>query len=171
MEISTPDLCDQFGDQVAVLDPVFHHYGGVQRFGGEVVTVKCFEDNSKVAEMVVSDGRDRVLVVDGGGVLRRALLGDQLVSKAVVHGWAGIIIYGAIRDVEDIQSMAIGVAALGSHPRKTQKRGEGQINVPVCIAGVNVHPGDYVYADATGVIVSGQEIMHNRGKQAGCLER
>jgi regulator of ribonuclease activity A len=161
MFVSTPDLCDEYGEAVSVLDPVFHHYGGLHRFGGQVVTIKCFEDNSKVAELVATQGDGRVLVVDGGGALRRSLLGDQLAAKAIDRGWAGIVVYGAIRDIEDISAMKLGVVALGTIPRKTEKRGEGQVNVTVTFAGVSISPDDYLYADATGIVTSEQNLMDN----------
>ena len=158
MIISTPDLCDQYGDAVQVLEPIFQHYGGLRQFGGKVVTVKCFEDNSKVGEMLSADGEGRVLVVDGGASSRRSLLGDRLVAKAQQSNWAGIVIYGFLRDVEDIANMPMGVMAMGSIPRKTDKRGEGRANVPVQLAGVTIKPGDYLYADGSGVILAEQPL-------------
>ncbi len=158
MKISTPDLCDEHGDAVQVVAPVFNHYGPIRRFGGEVVTVKCFEDNSKVAELVATEGKGKVLVVDGGASPRRSLLGDMLVAKAVKNNWAGIVIYGYIRDIEDIAEMDMGVMALGTIPRKTEKRGEGQINIPLQFAGVTVNPGDYLYADGTGIIIAKESL-------------
>ena len=159
MLISTPDFCDEYGDAVQVLDPVFKHYGSVRRFGGEVVTVKCFEDNSRVAELVATDGKGCVLVVDGGASPRRSLLGDMLAAKAVNNNWAGIVIYGYIRDVEDIATMELGVVALGAIPRKTEKRGEGRVNVPLQFAGVLIKSGDYIYADGSGVVVSAAALV------------
>lgn len=154
MIISTPDLCDEHGEAVEVLEPVFHHFGGVRQFGGKVVTVKCFEDNSKVGEMLSADGDGRVLVVDGGASSRRSLLGDRLVAKAQQNNWAGILIYGYLRDVEDIANMPVGVMAMGAIPRKTDKRGEGRANIALHFAGVTVKPGDYLYADGSGVILA-----------------
>lgn len=154
MTISTPDLCDEHGEDVQVADPIFRHFGAVHQFGGEVVTVKCFEDNSKVGEMLRADGGGRILVVDGGGSPRRSLLGDKLVSLALDNQWRGIVIYGYIRDVEQIAAMPVGVVAMGAIPRKTEKRGVGQVNVPLKMAGLTIKPGDYIYADGSGVIVS-----------------
>lgn len=159
MKISTPDFCDEYGDGVQVAEPVFKHYGPIRRFGGEVVTVKCFEDNSKVAELVGTEGNGRILVVDGGASPRRSLLGDMLVAKAVKNNWGGIVIYGYIRDVEDIAEMNMGVMALGTIPRKTEKRGEGQVDIPLQFAGLTINPGNYLYADATGVIVSEKSLV------------
>lgn len=159
MTISTPDLCDEHGDDVAVLDPIFNHYGGVRQFGGQVVTVKCFEDNSKVADLVKTPGEGKVLVVDGGASPRRSLLGDNLAAAAVKNGWSGIVVYGYIRDVEEIAPMQLGVMALGTIPRKTEKRGLGDVDITLEMAGVTIKPGDYLYADGTGIIVAGKALI------------
>jgi regulator of ribonuclease activity A len=159
MTISTPDLCDEYGDEVQVAEPVFKHFGGIRQFGGEIVTVKCFEDNSKVGEMVKTPGNGRVLVVDGGASPRRSLLGDMLVSQALVNNWSGIVIYGYIRDVEEIATMTIGVIALGTIPRKTEKRGLGDVNVRLQMAGLDIAPGQWIYADETGVIVADKPLV------------
>lgn len=153
MKIVTPDLCDAY-PEVQVVEPMFNNYGGRSAFGGEIVTVKCFEDNSVVKEQVAQPGRGKVLVVDGGGSRRAALLGDMLAEKAASSGWEGIIVYGCIRDVDEIGNTDLGVQALATHPRKTDKRGIGDLNVPVCFGGVTFLPGQYVYADNNGIIVS-----------------
>ena len=158
MPIVTPDLCDDF-PEIQVLEPGFRNYGGVDAFGGEVVTVKCFEDNSVVKEQVGLPGEGRVMVVDGGGSKRAALLGDMLAEKASDNGWAGLIIYGCIRDVDVIAKTALGVQALGSHPRKTDKKGIGELNVPVTFGGLTFHPGQYVYADNNGVVLSDKPLV------------
>ena len=152
--ISTPDLCDAHENIVAVLEPIFVNYGGRDAFGGEIVTVKCFEDNSLVKEQLATAGNGRVLVVDGGGSLRRALLGDMIAESAVKNGWSGVVIYGAIRDVDVIANLDLGVQAIGAIPLKTEKRGIGDLNVPVRFAGVDIRPGDYLYADNNGIIIS-----------------
>jgi regulator of ribonuclease activity A len=154
MHYLTPDLCDAYPEQVQVLEPMFSNFGGRDSFGGQIVTIKCHEDNSRVKELVDTDGRGKVLVVDGGGSLRRALLGDMLAEKAAHNGWEGILIYGCIRDVDVIAQTDLGVQALASHPMKTDKRGIGDVDVPVTFAGVTLRPGDYLYADNNGVIVS-----------------
>ena len=154
MNISTPDLCDQFPRFVRVVEPLFNNYGGVDNFGGEVLTIKCHEDNSLVKETASEPGRGKVMEVDGGGSLRRALLGDLIAKDAVKNGWAGFIIYGCIRDVDIIGQLEIGVQALDTVPIKTEKNGEGQVNIPVTFGGVTFNPGEYVYADNNGVIVS-----------------
>ncbi|MBA1222195.1 putative 4-hydroxy-4-methyl-2-oxoglutarate aldolase [Pseudomonas fulva] len=150
----TPDLCDAYPDLVKVLEPMFSNFGGRDSFGGQIVTIKCFEDNSLVREQVELDGRGKVLVVDGGGSLRRALLGDMLAEKAAKNGWEGLVIYGCVRDVDALIQTNVGVQALASHPLKTDKRGIGDLNVVVSFAGVTFRPGEYVYADNNGVLVS-----------------
>jgi regulator of ribonuclease activity A len=154
MTQTTPDLCDAFPDDVHVADPVFRVYGGRDFFGGRIVTIRCFEDNSKVKEQVALPGKGKVLVVDGGGSLRRALLGDQLAEQAVANGWEGILINGCLRDVQIIATLDLGVQALASHPMKTEKRGLGDVDVPVTFAGLTFIPGHCLYADANGVVVS-----------------
>lgn len=116
--------------------------------------MKVFEDNSLVRETLESDGAGRVLVVDGGGSLRCALVGDQLAELSVKNGWTGILVYGCVRDSEAMASMNVGIRALNTHPRKSVKRGEGQRNVQVRFAGVTISPGHWVYADRDGVVVA-----------------
>ncbi|HCH25149.1 MAG TPA: putative 4-hydroxy-4-methyl-2-oxoglutarate aldolase [Oceanospirillaceae bacterium] len=153
-----PELCDQYPDDVRVLEPMFMNFGGKERFYGEVVTIKAFEDNSLVREQVALDGTGKVLVVDGGGSLRCAMLGDLLAEKAAKNGWQGIVIYGCIRDVNAIGEIDLGVQSLATHPMKTDKRGLGDLNVPVTFAGTTIKPGDYLYADNNGVLVSDKEL-------------
>ncbi len=153
----TPDLCDTYPD-VAVVEPMFSNFGGHDSFGGQIVTVKCFEDNSVVKEQVEQDGRGKVMVVDGGGSMRRALLGDMLAEKAASNGWEGIIVYGCVRDVDVLAQTALGIQALASHPMKTDKRGIGDLNVAVTFGGVTFKPGEYVYADNNGIIVSAEPL-------------
>jgi len=150
----TPDLCDAYPELVQVLEPMFSNFGGRDSFGGQIVTLKCFEDNSLVKEQVELDGKGKVLVVDGGGSLRCALLGDMLAEKAARNGWEGLVIYGCVRDVDILIPTGVGVQALASHPKKSNKRGVGELDVPVTFAGVTFRPGEYVYADNNGVIVS-----------------
>lgn len=154
MSISTPDLCDEHADLVQVVEPMFVNYGGRKQFGGQMVTIKCFEDNSLVRELVAEQGEGKVLVVDAGGSMRRACLGDQLAEKACANGWEGVVMYGCIRDVDEISELQLGVQALGTHPMKTEKKGIGERDLPVAFGGVNFTPGEYLYADNNGVIVS-----------------
>ena len=151
---ATADLCDAHGDAVQVCEPVFHAYGGRIAFSGPVSTVRCFEDNSRVKEAVEGPGAGRVLVVDGGGSRRRALFGDKLGSAAVRNGWAGVIIHGCIRDSAELGRMDLGLRALGTMPLRSEKRGEGERDVPVRFAGVTFRPGEHVYVDEDGVIVA-----------------
>lgn len=153
-----PELCDRFPDKVRVVEPMFANFGGRERFGGEIVTIKAYEDNSLVREQVAQSGKGKVLVVDGGASMRKAMLGDMLAEKAVENGWEGIIIYGCIRDVNAIGELEIGVQALGAHPMKTEKRGLGDLNVAVTFGGVTFIPGEYVYADNNGVLVSSEKM-------------
>jgi regulator of ribonuclease activity A len=154
MSYSVPDICDDFIDEISVLEPLFSNFGGKRRFSGEVVTIKCFEDNSLIRDAVRSEGRGRVLVVDGGGSLRRALLGDMLAASAAENGWQGLLINGCVRDVEILETIDLGVKALNSHPVKTEKRGEGQRDINVTFAGATIRPGHYLYADANGAVVA-----------------
>jgi len=158
MSYSVPDICDEFYEEIRVLDPVFRDFGASRRFCGPIVTVKCFEDNSLVREQVQSEGRGRVLVVDGGGSTRRALLGDQLAANAAQNGWQGLLIYGCVRDVEILETIDLGIKALNSIPVKTDKRGEGQLDLPVHFAGAQIVPGEYLYADVNGVIVAVRDL-------------
>ncbi|MDR2374040.1 MAG: ribonuclease E activity regulator RraA [Bifidobacteriaceae bacterium] len=150
---STPDLADQHPDTAQALRAGFVSFGGREAFSGPAQTVKCFEDNSKVKELAATPGEGRVLVVDGGGSLRRALLGDLIAAAAAANGWAGFVIGGAVRDVEVLRDLNLGIKALGAIPLKTDKRGIGDVGVPVEVGGVVIRPGDQVFADATGIVV------------------
>ncbi|GAA5523610.1 putative 4-hydroxy-4-methyl-2-oxoglutarate aldolase [Microbulbifer aestuariivivens] len=157
--ISTPDICDAHGDKVRVLEPMMINFGGRESFGGQIVTIKCFEDNSLVRELVAEPGQGRVLVVDAGGSMRRACLGDMLAEKACKNGWEGILMYGCIRDVDEIGQLDIGVQALGAHPMKTEKKGIGERDIAVHFGGVTFTPGEFVYADNNGVIVARESLI------------
>ena len=154
MTYCTPDLCDDNPDLVRVLEPMMVNFGGRESFAGEIVTIKCYEDNSLVKEQAGNPGQGKVMVVDGGGSLRRALLGDMIAENALKNGWEGLVIYGCVRDVDALVELELGVQALASIPLKTEKRGIGDLNVPVTFGGVTFNPGEYVYADNNGVIVS-----------------
>lgn len=154
MIFKTADLYDQYETQVRVCDPIFCDYGGRNAFYGEVVTVKCFEDNTQVKSTLAEPGAGRVLVADCGGSLRCAMLGDLIAASAVAQGWAGVILYGCVRDSDEIAEMALGVKALNTNPRKSQRRGEGQRDLPVTFAGVCFTPGNWVYADGDGILVA-----------------
>jgi regulator of ribonuclease activity A len=154
VDIKTADLCDQFIDELEVCEPLFGDYGGELRFNGQIATIKCFEDNSLVREIVGEAGNGRVLVIDAGGSLRRAVVGDILGQKAADNGWSGIIVYGCIRDSAALCTLPIGVKALAAHPVKTDKRGEGQRDLAVRFGGVTFRPGDWLYADEDGIVVA-----------------
>ena len=150
----TTDLCDAHSDNISIAEPIFKDYGGVKQFHGRVVTVKVFEDNVLVKEALSEKSDGDVLVVDGGGSHRCALLGDMLAGMARDNGWAGIIVNGCIRDSVEISEINIGIRALNTHPLKSIKCGEGQKQLALHFAGVTFSPGDYVYADEDGLIVS-----------------
>ena len=158
MAVSVPDLCDEHFEEIRVLEPLFRDFGGKRKFHGEIVTVKCFEDNSVVRDLVAQDGSGKVIVVDGGGSMRRALLGDLLAAKAASNGWQGLLINGCVRDVEILETIDLGIKALNSHPVKTDKRGEGQLNVAVEFAGARIVPGRHLYADANGVVTAYRDL-------------
>ncbi|EFO80591.1 S-adenosylmethionine:2-demethylmenaquinone methyltransferase [Oscillochloris trichoides DG-6] len=157
MQWATSDLCDAH-DDVQVAEPRLRHVGGVTQFCGPVVTLKLFEDNSLVRSTLEEPGAGRVLVVDGGGSLRCALVGDQIAALAVRNAWAGIVVYGCVRDSAELGQLPIGIMALATHPRRSVKRGEGQRDLPVTFLGVTIRPGSYVYADADGLIVAETEL-------------
>ncbi len=154
MQDLLPEICDQYPDKISILQPILRNFTERQTFFGEIVTLKAFEDNSKLRELVTQSGVGKVLVVDGGGSLRHAMLGDMLAEKAAANGWAGIIIHGCIRDVNAMSTIKLGVQALGVHPLKTEKRGLGDVNVPINFGGISFLPGHYVYADNNGVLVT-----------------
>lgn len=161
MTFATCDICDANEDKLAagtlaVLPPVFRSFGKRQKFSGPASTLKVFEDNALVRTMLETAGNGHVLVVDGGGSLRCALVGGKLGELAQNNGWAGIIVDGCIRDCEEINACDIGVRALATHPQKSVKKGVGEVNVRVRIAGVAVDPGAWIYADADGVLVAQQ---------------
>jgi regulator of ribonuclease activity A len=140
---------------------MFNKFGGTPSFCGEIVTVKCFEDNSLVKENASKPGYGKVMVVDGGGSLRCALLGDLIAKDAVKNGWEGFIIYGCIRDVDIINRLDIGVQALETVPLKTEKKGIGELNIAITFGGVTFRPGEYIYADNNGVVVSKEKLLDN----------
>lgn len=154
MDFLTTDLCDEFSDDLQVASPMFKSYGGKSKFFGEIQTIKVFEDNSLVRDVLGENGDGKVLVVDGGGSLRCALLGDQLGELAVKNGWQGVIIYGCMRDSVAINALDLGVRAIDTHPLKSVKKGVGDHQLPVTFAGVTLRPGEYVYVDEDGIITA-----------------
>jgi regulator of ribonuclease activity A len=164
-DFSTCDLCDAHKADTSgafrVLPPLFRSYGGVAKFAGPVTTLKCFEDNSLVRQALDEPGIvetpfgrvGRVLVVDGGASLRRALIGGNIAAAAAKNGWAGVVVDGCVRDAAELAACAVGIRALALVPLPTDKRGEGQRDVPVQLQGVWVRPGDWLYADDDGIVV------------------
>ena len=158
MTFATADLYDQHEGKVQVALPLFRDYGGRKVFGGQVAIVRVFEDNSLVRAALSEQGQGKVLVIDGGESLRCALVGDLLAQLGKDKGWEGIIVSGCIRDSSAIAGIDIGIKALGTNPRKSVKKGVGDRDVPVTFAGVTFNPGDYVYADTDGILVSASKI-------------
>ena len=160
MTFKTPDLCDQFetelGKTVRVVAPMFQRYGKRNNFSGQIVTLKVFEDNSLVREAFAENGEGKVLVIDGGGSMRCALVGDQIAILAEKNAWEGVVVYGCIRDSADINGINIGVRALNTHPQKSIKKGAGDRDIAVTFGGVTFNPGEFLYADDDGVLVSGK---------------
>ena len=153
-----PDICDDYAEIVRVAEPIFRSYGRRRAFGGAIRTIKCFEDNSLVAERVDEPGHGAVLVVDGGGSRRCALVGDNLALKAADNGWSGIVVFGCVRDVEVLAEIELGVQAIAAHPLRSIKKGVGERDVVVDFAGVVWVPGQFAYGDENGVLVAPQEL-------------
>ena len=153
-----PDLCDEYPDLVRVLAPMMTNFGAHSSFGGPITTIKCHEDNSLVANAVNESGDGRVLVVDGGGSMRCGLLGDNLAEKAANNNWGGIIVYGCVRDVDVLSKIELGIQGLNSMPLKSIKREIGLRDVVVTFGGVDFIPGEFLYADNNGVLVSAQSL-------------
>jgi len=151
--MKTADLCDAHDADARVLDLPLRDYGGSIGFAGPVSTIRALEDNSRVREAVAEPGAGRVLVIDGGGSTRRSMLGDNLAAMAARNGWAGVVVHGVIRDIEAIGQLPLGVKALGTCPRKTEKLGQGLRDVPLQFGGVAIMPGEWLYADEDGVVI------------------
>ncbi|MDA9558172.1 ribonuclease E activity regulator RraA [Vibrio sp.] len=158
MTINTSALCDIYGDQIDVVEPIFSNYGGRSTFSGKLTTVKCFEDCGIIREVLEHDGLGRVLLIDGGGSLRRALIDVDTASIAVENNWEGIVVYGAVREVDELDELDLGIQAMGSIPVGASEDSIGNIDIPVNFASVTFMPEDYLYADNTGVILS-QELL------------
>jgi regulator of ribonuclease activity A len=154
MDYVLPDLCDEYPDLVRVMLPLFRNFGARRSFGGPITTIKCHEDNSLVADAVTEPGEGRVLVVDGGGSLRCGLLGDNLALKAANNAWAGIVVYGCVRDVDALAEIDLGIQAMTSNPLKSVKRNVGFRDEGVTFGGIDFVVGEFLYADNNGVIVS-----------------
>ncbi|UUM31042.1 putative 4-hydroxy-4-methyl-2-oxoglutarate aldolase [Vibrio japonicus] len=158
MKDITPDICDKHEDKVTLVELPLLNFGHKSAFFGEIVTVRCYHDNSKVREVLSQDGTGKVLFVDGHGSCQKALLGDQLAILAIDNNWEGVIVNGAIRDVAAMAEMQLGIKALGTNPFKTEKRGVGDVNVTLTIHNQMIQPGDYIYADWNGVLMSTEKL-------------
>ena len=154
MYIDTSELCDIYLDQVDVVEPIFSSFGGLSSFHGKITTVKCFENNGLIAELLEENGEGRVLLVDGGGAVRRALIDAELAQLAADNNWEGIIVYGAVRQIQQLENIDIGIQALAPIPVGADESSLGETDVPVNFGGVTFFPEDYVYADLTGIILS-----------------
>ncbi|KAE9531722.1 ribonuclease E activity regulator RraA [Ursidibacter arcticus] len=154
MRVDTSQLCDIYSDQVDVVEPIFSSFGGNSTFYGKITTVKCFESNGLIAEVLEEDGQGRVLLIDGGGAVRRALIDAELAQLAVDNGWEGIIVNGAVRQIDVLETLDIGIQALAPIPVGAEDTSIGEIDTPVNFGGVTFLPEDYVYADLTGIILS-----------------
>jgi regulator of ribonuclease activity A len=151
--ISTSDLWDAHSDTAVVCELQLRQFGGAPAFAGEIATVRCLEDNVLLKQRVGEHGAGRVLVVDGGGSLRCALLGDNVAGLALENGWGGLVINGCVRDVDALAGLAIGIKALGTNPRPSGKDGAGEVDVPVSFGGATFTPGELLYSDADGIVV------------------
>ncbi len=159
MTFTTADLYDELGDALQVATPMFNDYGGEKKFSGPITTIKAHEDNVLVRSALEEPGEGRVLVIDGGGSLRCAMVGDMLAEIGVKNGWSGILVYGCIRDAVMMSSMKLGIKALNTNPKKSVKKGAGDRDIPVTFAGVTFVPGHYLYADEDGVVVAETKVV------------
>ena len=161
----TCDLLDDHPEKhIQVMTPsmdgkLFKSYGARKSFAGQAVTVKCFEDNSRVKELLATDGAGKVLVVDGGASMRCALMGDMIAESAVKNQWDGVVIYGCVRDVDAIAELDLGVHALAAIPQKSNRKGIGEMGLTLYFGGVSIHPGDYIYADNNGIVIAKEKLV------------
>ncbi|ALO35903.1 ribonuclease E activity regulator RraA [Colwellia sp. MT41] len=154
MQYNTSELCDFYADLIDVVDPIFCNYGGVSSFAGQVVTVKCFENLGLIAELVKLNGKGKVLVIDGGGSTRRALIDINIAQCAASNGWEGIICNGSVRDVDALEDIDMGIQALVAIPVGASDQSIGETDIAINFAGVTILPDDHIYADNTGIILS-----------------
>ena len=158
MDYSTSDLCDHFADVVDVLEPMFINFGGRHSFGGRIKTVKCFENNELIREILSQDGTEQVLLIDGGGSTRRALIDIELAELAFENNWNGIVVYGAVRHVDELEQLDVGIQAIASIPVAADSEGAGENGIGVNFAGVSFFDDDFIYADSTGIVLSAEEL-------------
>ncbi len=162
MEYNTSALCDMYIDQVDVVEPMFSNFGGRTSFAGQITTIKCFEDNGLIREVLEQEGLGRILLIDGGGSLRRALVDAEIATIAEDNEWEGIVVFGSVREIDDLEEMNIGIQAIASIPVGAVSQGVGESDIPVNFGGVTFLPDDYLYADSTGIIIS-PEILSDEG--------
>lgn len=158
MRIDTSTLCDIYSDQVDVVEPIFSSFGGKSAFHGKITTVKCFESNGLIEEVLEEDGTGRVLLVDGGGAVRRALIDAELARLAEDNHWEGIVVYGAVRQIDILENLDLGIQALAPIPVGAEASEVGEIDTPVNFGGGTFFPEDYLYADLTGIVLSQEEL-------------
>ncbi|WP_269936092.1 ribonuclease E activity regulator RraA [Serratia liquefaciens] len=154
MKYDTSELCDIYHEEVNVVEPLFSNFGGRTSFGGQITTVKCFENNGLLFELLEENGRGRVLVIDGGGSVRRALINAELARLATQNEWEGIVVYGAVRQVDDLEELDIGIQAMAAIPVGAASESIGESDIRVNFGGVTFFSGDHLYADNTGIILS-----------------
>lgn len=154
MEYNTSELCDLFADSVDVVEPLLVSFGGRISFGGEVTTIKCYEDKGLIDRVVTENGQGKVLLIDGGGSLRRALIDANVAQTAVDNQWEGIVCFGAVREVDVLEELDIGIMAVGSIPVLADDEQTGDVDIAVNFAGVTFLPEDHLYADSTGIVLS-----------------
>jgi regulator of ribonuclease activity A len=159
VEFTTADLCDAFPGLVQVAQPLFRGYGGLEKFAGPIETVRVHEDNTLVRETLETPGRGRVLVVDGGGSLKCALMGGRLAGLAQSNGWSGVIVNGCIRDAVEIGQLRVGIRALNAVPLRSGKNGAGERGGTVSFAGVTFAPGSFIYVDSDGMLVAERDLL------------
>jgi len=156
---ATADLCDAHSDKLDIVAPMFIKFGARIAFAGQIRTLKVFEDNALVRQTLSTPGTGHVLVVDGGGSLRCALVGDQLAGLAQQNNWSGVIVYGCVRDSLEINKIDVGIRALNTHPLRSLGKGIGDIDIPVAFGGVKFLPGQWLYADADGIVIAAEALL------------
>ncbi|NHB92090.1 ribonuclease E activity regulator RraA [Photorhabdus cinerea] len=154
MKYDTSELCDTYQEEINVVEPMFSNFGGRTSFGGQIITVKCFEDNGLLYDLLEENGRARILLVDGGGSVRQALIDAELAQLAVQNEWEGIVVYGAVRQVDQLAELDLGIQAIAAIPAGCRDEGTGTSDIRVNFGGVTFFSGDYLYADNTGIILS-----------------
>lgn len=159
MNVKTAHLFDQYGEILQVAEPLFRDYGDRLLFGGQIVCLRTHEDSSLLHTTLQRLGKGKVLVVDGGGSLRRALLDESLAQLARYNAWEGLLLFGALRDSEELRHIDLGIKALGTSPAASPRNGYGELNTPLHFAGVNFLPGHFLYADADGVLISPRNLL------------